>query len=126
MEPISDEHTPLAILKAAVQQFVEDREWQKYHNPKNLAMSIGIEAGELMEIFQWLSPSDARSVAADTRRGKQAAEELADVIIYCLLLASTLGLDVSSTVMGKIQNNETKYPASSFKGEYRRPEDSTE
>jgi NTP pyrophosphatase (non-canonical NTP hydrolase) len=123
MEPISDEHTPLAVLKAAVQRFVEDREWQKFHNPKNLAMSIGIEAGELMEVFQWLTPSDAHRLGANSRRKKQAGDELADVIIYCILLASALGLDISSTVLGKIRDNESKYPAGSYKGEYRRPED---
>jgi len=105
-----------------VADFVDAREWQPFHTPKNLSMSIAIEAAELMERFQWLSPEE--SLAGLARPAERAAvtEELADVLIYCLSLSNALGLEVSTAVLGKLQANEQRYPAGEFRGRFRRPE----
>jgi len=79
---LSDKNTYLAELRDLVASFVEERRWQQFHTPKNLAMSISIEASELMELFQW---SDERELGDE--RLARAREELADVVIYCLTMS---------------------------------------
>lgn len=88
-------------------QFTKDRDWDQFHNPANLAKSISIEAGELLECFQW----------SDTDYNLQAvAEELADVINYSVLLADKTGLDIDEIVNRKIDKNEQKYPVEKARG----------
>ncbi|MGN6444473.1 nucleotide pyrophosphohydrolase [Amnibacterium sp.] len=91
---------------AAVRAFVQEREWSQFHSPENLAKSIAIEAGELLECFQWSSDADPSEV----RR------ELADVLIYCLLLADRVGADVDELITSKIDENARKYPVDRARG----------
>lgn len=118
----TDPHTTVGVLRQAVAGFVNDRDWQPFHTPKNLTMSIAIEAAELMERFQWLTPEEAQAAVEDPDDRAAVADELADVLIYCLSLSNALDLDVSSAVMGKLQTNEHRYPADEFRGRFRRPE----
>jgi dCTP diphosphatase len=106
-QPPDDDQTRVSDLKAAVDAFNTARRWQRFHAPKNLAMAIAIEAAELMEPFQWRATSDEMPEALRA----QVAEELADVLIYCLALANRLGLDISTIVRDKIAANHGKYPA---------------
>lgn len=92
-------------IRDAIRDFVEQREWAQFHSPENLAKSISIEAGELLECFQW-NDSDADS----------ARLELADVLIYCLLLADRLGVDPDTIVREKLAVNSAKYPVDAAKG----------
>ena len=108
----------LAAIQAAVGEFRDARDWRQFHSPKNLSMSIAIEAAELMERFQWLTEEQAWAAAG----GSDVAEELADVLIYCLSLSNALDLDVASAVLNKLQVNEGRYPAAEFRGRFRRPE----
>ena len=112
----------VGVLRQAVAGFVNDRDWQPFHTPKNLTMSIAIEAAELMERFQWLTPEEAQAAVEDPDDRAAVADELADVLIYCLSLSNALDLDVSSAVLGKLQTNEHRYPADEFRGRFRRPE----
>ena len=89
-----------------VLDFRDRRNWKQFHNPKDLALSISLEAAELLEIFQW-SGSDLEC----TNKRNQIAEELADVINYCVLMADRCGLDLDEIVQKKVQINEKKYPA---------------
>jgi dCTP diphosphatase len=89
---------------------------------KNLSMSIAIEAAELMERFQWLTTEEAQEAIADPAERAAVADELADILIYCLSLSNALDLDVSSSVQGKLRTNEHRYPADEFRGRFRRPE----
>jgi len=114
----TDYETTVGMLREAVARFVDAREWRPFHSPKNLAMSIAIEAAELMEHFQWLTEDQAWAAA----RGAGVAEELAAVLIYCLSLSNALDLDVTGAVLAKLQVNEGNYPAAEFRGRFRRPE----
>lgn len=117
-----DSQTTVSALRQAVADFVDNREWQPFHTPKNLSMSIAIEAAELMERFQWLMPEEALAAVSDADGRAAVAEELADVLIYCLSLSNALDLDISSAVLGKLETNEHRYPTEAFRGRFRRPE----
>jgi len=117
----ADAHTTLDALRRAVASFVDARDWRPFHSPKNLAMSIAIEAAELMEHFQWLTTDEAQAAAQNPAERAAVADELADILIYCLSLSNALDLDVSSAVMAKLQTNEHRYPAEEFRGRFRRP-----
>jgi dCTP diphosphatase len=118
----TDAQTTVGALRQAVAGFVNDRDWQPFHTPKNLSMSIAIEAAELMEHFQWLTTEEAQAAVEDPEDRAAVADELADVVIYCLSLSNALDLDISSAVLGKLQANEHRYPADEFRGRFRRPE----
>ena len=100
------EETIKQILK-----FRDDRDWKRFHNPKDLAISISLEAAELLEVFQW-SGTDV------SNEGKQEKikEEFADVLNYCVLMADACGLDIDEIVQEKIKVNNEKYPVSKAKG----------
>jgi NTP pyrophosphatase (non-canonical NTP hydrolase) len=119
---MSDSTTTIADLKRLVADFVDQRDWRQFHAPKNLSMSLAIEAAELMEHFQWISPEESRRVPEDPNRLAAVGEELADVVCYALAMANELGLDLSNTVRDKIVKNERKYPAEEYRGRYG-PED---
>lgn len=92
----------------ALKKFRDERDWQQFHNPKDLSLALSIEAAELLEVFLWKNPEDA-----DLQKIK---EELADVIAYALLLADECQLDVKEIVMAKIRLNEQKYPVDKSRG----------
>lgn len=110
MEPINDRVTPVGALTAAVEAFYTARNWRRFHSPKNLAMAMAVEAAELMELFQWMDTDEAAAQAQSGPVRERLEEELADVLIYGLTLASTLDLDISTLVTRKMQANERKYP----------------
>ena len=107
---MNDKSTNIQLIKEQVAEFVKDREWNKFHNPKNLAMSIAIEASELMEIFQWSSFVDAWDIC-DSEEISHVKDELSDVMIYCLSLANQLDIDVSKAIEQKMEKNAKKFPA---------------
>lgn len=113
-----DKSTTLAELRTLVRDFVEERDWRQFHAPKNLSMSLAIEAAELMEHFQWIDVPQSREAAQDPARLAPIAEELADVLCYAFALANELGLDISTIVRDKMAKNALKYPAAEFRGRY--------
>lgn len=108
---MSDQQTTVEALRQLVAKFVAERDWQQFHTPKNLAMSLAIEAAEVMEHFQWLTPAEAAAVSQDPARLAAVGEELADVACYLLALANSLGLDLSDAIRDKMIKNAVKYPA---------------
>ncbi len=118
----TDAQTTIGALRRAVADFVDARDWQPFHSPKNLSMSIAIEAAELMERFQWLTADEAWAAMDDPGERAALLDEVADVVIYCLSLSNALDLDVSAAVLTKLQTNEHRYPADEFRGRFRRPE----
>jgi NTP pyrophosphatase (non-canonical NTP hydrolase) len=117
----SDQDTTLAELRKIIADFVAERDWSQFHAPKNVSMALAIEAAELMEHFQWLSPQASRELADDPEKLAAVGEELADVIGYSFALANELGLDVSSAIRAKMVKNAQKYPADKYRGRYERP-----
>ena len=94
-----------------INKFRDDRDWRKFHNEKDLAISISLEASELLELFQWKQSEEVVSHSLD-----QIAEELADVLIYSFMLADNLQLDVEKIIEDKLVDNKRKYPVKLSKG----------
>ncbi|MEI5991572.1 hypothetical protein A5881_003109 [Enterococcus termitis] len=94
-----------------VNQFRDDRDWRQFHNPKDLAISISLEASELLENFQWKTSEEAKE-----KNQENIEQELADVLIYSLMLASDLELDVERIIEKKLELNDKKYPVEKSKG----------
>jgi len=115
---MTDSKTTLADLRRLVDRFVDERDWHQFHTPKNLAMSLAVEAAELMEHFQWLTAEQSRAVADEQDKLAAVGEELADVLCYVLAMANELGLDLSTALRRKIRKNEKKYPAPEYRGRF--------
>jgi len=97
-------------IQKQLKGFADERDWDQFHNPKNLAMALSVEASELVEIFQWLTPEEAKDIMA-TYEGEHVKEEMADVMIYLLQMADQLDIDLESAVANKIEKNSEKYPS---------------
>jgi NTP pyrophosphatase (non-canonical NTP hydrolase) len=113
-----DANTTIETLKQLIRDFVHDRAWEQFHNPKDLALSISVEAAELLELFQWQSADAITDALKDPTFRERIGEELADVVIYALSLANALNLDLSTSVTAKIGANVSKYPVSEYYGVY--------
>jgi len=108
---MNDATTPIASLKQWMAQFVAERNWQVFHTPKNLSMSLAIEAAELMEHFQWLTTDESLAVRGQSEKRSEVADELADVLCYAVSLANALDIDIATAVYEKMKKNAVKYPA---------------
>ncbi|MEZ6137162.1 MAG: nucleotide pyrophosphohydrolase [Pirellulaceae bacterium] len=105
---MDDTETSVSELRQIMREFVAERNWQKFHNAKNLTMSLAIEAGELMEHFQWLTTEEV-----EAQQGYDLAavsDELADVVCYALSLANALEIDLTAAITSKMVQNRLKYP----------------
>lgn len=122
---MTDRITTVAQLRTMVRRFVDDRDWQQFHSPKNLSMALSIEAAELMEHFQWVSIENSRDFRQDDEKLVAVSEELADVVCYALALANELGIDLTEAMQAKMRKNEAKYPVEDYRGRYG-PEDEGE
>jgi len=111
-----DAHTTVEELRELCRRFVAEREWAVYHSPKNLAMSIAIEAAEIMEHVQWLTGDESRALVRDAEARSALADELADVVIYCLMLANSAEIDVSQAVQAKLARNQRRFPPDVVRG----------
>ena len=112
-EPQSDARLScdsLDDLRQRLRAFAEARYWEPFHTPKNLAMSVAIEAAEIMEHFQWLTPEQGANL--DTATKREVAHEIADVMLYLVRLADVMGIDMLAAAREKIELNAVKYPAS--------------
>jgi dCTP diphosphatase len=113
----NDGDTTIQTLKEVVSKFVKEREWERFHTPRNIAESISIESAELLEIFQWSNGNESPIIHDDESRIR-LEEELADVLTYCFSLANVTGIDVTNALLKKIKKNESKYPVEKYKGTY--------
>ena len=104
----------LNALRDALRTFASDRDWDQFHSPKNLAAALSVEAGELLEHFQWLKDEESRSLP-DTAR-QAVAEEMADVLLYLVRLADKLDVDLAEAARRKINLNAKKYPVELSRG----------
>ena len=106
--------TSIKDLQAQIRQFVDERDWDQFHNPKNLAMALAGEAGELIEHFQWLTPEQAANLPAATR--EEVALEAADVLLFLLRLCDKLDIDLADAASRKLALNAKKYPVAKSRG----------
>ena len=103
-------------IQKILRSFAAERDWEQFHNPKNLAMALAGEAGELLAEFQWLSPEQSASPTDEEFNRIKINEEIADVMIYTLRLADKLDIDLSKAIKDKISKNSIKYPKELSKG----------
>ena len=106
-----DATTPVESLKDAIRAFAAARGWEPYHTPKNLAMALASEVGELCDILRWLTPTESVDAASDVRTREAIADELADIANIVLLLSAHTGIDLSDAIAAKMVKNAIKYPA---------------
>lgn len=118
MEEGSRSTQGLEDLALRLEVFVEERDWAQFHSPKNLAMALGGEVGELIEHFQWLTEEQSRDLSDKAREAVRA--ELADVQIYLLLLARKLNMDLLQAANDKLEANARKYPSDKARGNARK------
>jgi len=97
-------------------QFREERDWKKFHSARNLALSIVLEAAELLEIFQWKSDIESKDLTSIPEEKEKISDELADIFLYSILMANDLGIDIMEAADKKINKNAEKYPAHKVKG----------
>jgi len=105
-------------ISQELRRFAEERDWEQFHSPKNLAMAITVETAELLEHFQWLTQEQSRNLSPD--KLAKVAEEIADIQVYLIRIADKMGIDIFEAVRAKIKQNEAKYPADKVRGDARK------
>jgi len=113
---MSDDDTTIRALRDRIRAFVRARDWEPFHNPKDLAGAIAIEAAELMELFLWKGSQEVAEEARHPDSRRRVEEELADILILCLSLANQLEIDITDAVASKVVANEAKYPTDVVRG----------
>ena len=106
--------TTLYELQKQLREFVKKRDWDKFHNPKNLAMSLIVESAELVEIFQWLTPKESENL--DPRTVEKVKDEVADILIYLVRFCDVLDIDLLDAAFKKMKKNQSKYPSHLVRG----------
>ena len=115
---MNDSNTTITELKKIVEDFVDERDWSQFHNPKNLSMALTIEAGELMDIFKWNTTEDCESMMSEKNIRQDATDELADIMIYALAFSNRNNINISSAIEKKMIKNRKKYPTEKFRGHF--------
>ncbi|MEU6847671.1 nucleotide pyrophosphohydrolase [Streptomyces sp. NPDC046716] len=113
----------VAALQNRLARFAAARDWQPFHTPKNLATALSVEAAELVEIFQWLTPEQSARVMDDPESAHRVRDEVADVLAYLLQLCEVLGVDALAALAAKIDRNETRFPVPEGPGDVGDPEE---
>ena len=111
----------MQALRDRLRQFVAERDWDKFHSPKNLAMALSVEASELMEHFQWLTEDESRRLAP--AKLAEVRDEMADVLVYLVRLADKLDVNLLEAAAQKIEKNVAKYPADKVRGSMKKYSD---
>ena len=106
---MNDSEATCAMIKQKLADFNSERDWDRYHNPKDLAVSISIESAELLEIFQWQSAKDAGEIKKDTEKLEKIKDEMADLLIYLFIMSNRLDIDIASTMIEKIEKNKERF-----------------
>ena len=114
-----DTTTTLAVLRDAVRRFTAERDWEQFHSPKNLSMSLAVEAAELMEHFLWMENAESQIGKLDAATRHAIGEEMADVACLLLAMSNATGIDLSEAISAKLVKNAEKYPAERYRSRYR-------
>jgi dCTP diphosphatase len=118
---VPDSLTTIDQLREVVRRFVDERDWKQFHSPKNLSMSLAIEAAELMEHFQWIDAAQSRRLGEEPAKIAEVRDEMADVLCYLLAIANELEIDLSEAMRDKMLKNAVKYPPELSRGKYDPP-----
>jgi NTP pyrophosphatase (non-canonical NTP hydrolase) len=113
-----DQTTTVAALREEIARFIRERNWEQFHDPKNLSIAIATEAAELMEHFRWIKNDPSRDLVKDPRVKSEVAEELADVLAFALSFANAADIDITTTLRAKMAKNAEKYPVDQYHGRY--------
>lgn len=114
----TDKNSTIQNLKDIVKKFTDERDWEQFHTPKELAIAMSIEAGELLEHFLWKTDEEiAEKLSSDKKYKEEVLDELADVVHDCLAFANSVDIDLTSTVIKKIEKTAKKYPVEKAKGQ---------
>jgi NTP pyrophosphatase (non-canonical NTP hydrolase) len=116
MKSMTDAETTVAELRGRVLAFVQEREWEQFHSPKNLSMALAAESGELMEHFLWAESKASLAVVRDPQKRPKIEDEIADVVIYALEFANICGIDLAAAIEAKMAANAKKYPVEKSRG----------
>ena len=111
-----DSSTTFQQIKNKIKKFVKDRDWEQFHSPKNLSMSLAIEVAELMESFQWLTDKQSQDLKLDKKKKSELEREIADIAIYLLNFCDVMKIDLTKAIDKKLIENSEKYPAKIVKG----------
>ena len=103
-------------ITEALIKFRNERDWEQFHSPKNLAMALSVEASELLEIFQWLTPEQSKNIEKNTDLMKSVKDEVSDTLYYLLRMTDLLNIDLEKALSNKMAENEKKYPVEKSKG----------
>jgi NTP pyrophosphatase (non-canonical NTP hydrolase) len=104
------------LINKTLNQFIKERDWDQFHSPKNLAMALSVECSELVEQFQWVTERQSEEMVQDPKSRIKMEEEIADIFIYLLRIATKAGIDIQAAALKKIQKNADKYPVEKAKG----------
>ena len=104
------------LINKTLNQFIKERDWDQFHSPKNLAMALSVECSELVEQFQWVTERQSEDMVQDPKSRVKMEEEIADIFIYLLRIATKAGIDIQAATLKKIQKNAEKYPVEKAKG----------
>ena len=104
------------IILSKIKKFRDDRDWKKFHNPKDMAEGIVIEASELLELFLWKTQEESKKYVKDKENLEEIADEIADILYFTIELADDLGIDIEKAVLNKLKKSEKKYPIEKAKG----------
>ncbi len=114
-----DNTTTIKEMLDRMADFVAERDWEQYHSPKNLAMGLAIETGELLEHFQWIDSAESYKTVENAEQFQLIKEEVADCLSYILAIAGVMGIDLSDAYFEKMKKNAIKYPADIYRGKYK-------
>ena len=113
---MSDSKSSLEDIQSKIKKFVKERDWEQYHSPKNLSMSIAIEAAELMEHFQWLTIDQSKELLKNKKKRVEIEDELADIAIFVLDFCNMFDIDIEKSMLNKLAKSAKRYPAHIVKG----------
>lgn len=117
---MSAQSSTLLRVKNEIKQFIKERDWAKFHSPKNISMSIAIEAAELMEHFQWLTIKQSKEIFKSKENREAIEDEIADIAIYIFDLCNIANIDIEACILKKLKKTAIKYPAETVKGSARK------
>jgi NTP pyrophosphatase (non-canonical NTP hydrolase) len=106
----TDRNICIQELKDRIKEFIKERDWEKYHHPKEIAISMAIEIAELLEVFQWEEKRSVEDLKREKKTLEKIREEIADVLIYAMSISNQLDIDISEAIIDKLEKNRRKYP----------------